>query len=337
MRHLIWLSLSACASDVVHDHFNVLVDGAVLPVEVHGDLASGTLVLVESGGPSGPGIAERTVGYHPYQDTLERDVAVAWYDRRGTGNATGDYGVDDQSIDQLIIDLDAVIDVLIARYAPDHVLLLGHSFGTYTSGLYLLDRPGKVDGWVAAGPSIIEGPDDLFVPYRRDFACRVGDGQRADGRTDPLWADLAAFCEANPTLPPLWDTPEREELWVYLNEIQDLLEPWPAMDVGGLLGSIVGSHYNLIDTQLRDNLISSHIDGVPGREDLIPELGALEVPVGVITGEFDGTTPTELGAAMIGTLPAGAALTEMPDAGHYMMTDDPEAFRDAVMRVVDQM
>jgi len=212
MRHLSWLLLPACSSDVVHDHFNVLVDGAVLPVEVHGYLGGGTLVLVESGGPSGPGIAERAVGYHPFQGTLEREVAVAWYDRRGTGNAAGDYGVEDQSIDQLIVDLDAVIDVLIARYAPDHVLLLGHSFGTYTSGLYLLDRPGKVDGWVAAGPSIIEGPDDLFVPYRRDFACRVGDEQRADGRTDALWADLAAFCAANPTLPPSWDTPEREEL-----------------------------------------------------------------------------------------------------------------------------
>src|SRR5262249_26158046 len=81
--------LAACGSDLVHDNLNVRTDDAVLPVDIHGNMDSGTLLLVESGGPSGPSIAQRTVGYMPFQDTLEPELAVAFYDRRGTGNATG--------------------------------------------------------------------------------------------------------------------------------------------------------------------------------------------------------------------------------------------------------
>jgi pimeloyl-ACP methyl ester carboxylesterase len=329
--------LAACGSGLVHDHLNVQTDGALLPVEVHGNMDSGTLLLVESGGPSGAAIAERAVGYMPFQDTLEPELAVAFYDRRGTGNATGDYSVDDQSMDQLIADLDAVIAVLHERYAPERFVLMGHSFGTYTSALYQIERPGKADSWIAAAPGIIEGPDDFYVPYRRDFACRVANEQIADGSDKSLWSDIEDFCAANPTIPAEWDTPEREELWGYLEQIEDLLEPWPSLEVGGLLGAVFFSHYNIIDAQMRPNLISDAIEADPGREDLLPELDAIDVPAAVITGEYDGTTPTELGTAVAEALPTGAALTEVEGGGHYMMADDPEVFADVVFALVDAL
>lgn len=327
---IVWLL--AC-SDRVHDRLVVRTDGADLPVAVHGDLASGTLILIESGGPSGPALAERMVGYFPFEDTLEAHAAVAAYDRRGTGNATGDYTVDDQSMDQLVADLDAVIAVLSERYAPERLVLMGHSFGTYSSALYQLEHPGSVDGWVAAAPAIIESPDELFIPYRRDFACRVADGQ-TDG--DPLWEEISAFCAEHPTLPLVWDTPEREQLWEYLGAIEDRLEPWPAMAPGGLLGAVFFSQYNFVDTQLRPNLISREITPAPGREDLLPEVPDLTVPTAVITGEFDGTTPTELGAALVDALPAGT-LTEIAGGGHYMMVDDPAGFEAAVLDLIDRL
>lgn len=326
--------LAAAACSPHHDRLNVRSDGAVLPVAVYGQLGGDTLIVVESGGPSGPGIAERRVGYHPFRETLEQEAAVAWYDRRGTGNATGDYAAEDQSMDQLIADLHAVVTVLRDRYAPRHLVLLGHSFGTYTSALYQLEHPGVIDGWVAAAPSILEGPDDLFVPYRRDFACRVGEDRRRAGASGRVWSDLEAFCAANPTLPAEWDTPEREELWGYLAVIEDELEPWPSLDPAGVLGAVFFSQYNLVDTQLRRNRISPAIEAEPGREDLLPELGALDVPTAVVTGEFDGSTPTELGAALVAALPGTGELTEIPDGGHYPMFDDPDGFEAAVLGVV---
>lgn len=335
MTRLVPLALlGACSSGRVDDRLNVLSDGAVLPVAVHGNLGSGTLVLFESGGPSGPGLAERSVGYLPFADGLEAHLAVALYDRRGTGNATGDYGRDDQSAAQLIQDLHAVRTVLEDRYAPDRLVLMGHSFGTWSSALYLLEHE-PVDAWVAVAPAILEGPDDLYVPYRRDFACRVADGQIADGQTGPLWTDIVDFCARHPTIAAAWDTPEREELWGYLGRIEDRLEPWPSMNAAGLLGTLFGSQYNVIDTLFRPNWISDAIVAEPGREDLLAELGALGLPAAVITGEFDGTTPTELGVAVVEALGGPSTLTELPGGGHYPMADDPDGFERAVLDLVD--
>ncbi len=337
MRLFLAFSLVGCANGQVRDHLFVSTDDAVLPVAVFGNIDSGTLILFESGGPSGPSIAERAVGYTPFQDTLEPHMAVAWYDRRGTGNATGDYSEADQSMGQLLADLDAVVAVLDARYAPDRFVLMSHSFGTYTAGVYQLDHPGVFDGWVAAAPAFIAGPDELYIRYRRDFACRVAGVQLAAGASDPLWNEILAFCDANPTVAPVWDTPEREQLWRYLNTIEDELEPWPPFETAGLLGTVFGSHYNLIDSQVTKNRISSHIDADPGREDLLPELGVVDIPVVVATGEFDGTTPTEMGAAMTEAIGPSAELFDFPGAGHYMMVDDPEGFADAVRSLVDRL
>lgn len=331
------LLLGGCVEGTVNAQIDVRSDDAVLPVQIHGRIGSGTLVLVESGGPSGPGIAERAVGYHPFQDTLEQEVAVAWYDRRGTGNASGDYRPEDQSLDQLIDDLHAVLAVLELRYAPERLVLMGHSFGSYTSALYQLEHPGVVQGWVTAAPAVMHGSDTYYISYRRDFVCRVAAEQHAEGSPDPLWDDIEGFCIANPTLPPVWDTPEREQLWSYLGQIEDLLEPWPSMNGAGLLATVFFSHYGLIDTQLRPNLISEAIVADPGQEDLLPLLSDIVVPTAVLTGEYDGTTPTELGAAVAAAVGPAAVLTEIADGGHYMMADDPEAFADAVMALIGRL
>lgn len=325
--------LAGCAGQV-HDRLDVITDRAVLPVAVHGNADSGTLLVLESGGPSGPAIAQRAVGYMPFRDTLEPEMAVAMYDRRGTGDATGDYTVEDQSMAQLIADLDAVLATLDARYAPERIVLMGHSFGTYTSGLYPLEHPGVIDAWIAAAPAFIDGPDEFYMGFRRDFACRVAAGQIADGETGDLWTDIEAFCAENPTIEPVWDSPEREALWNFLSRIEDRLEPWPPMDPGGLLGLVFASHYNLVDTQLRPNLISVEIVADEGREDLRPELGDLGIPALVVTGEFDGTTPTEMGEALVEAIGPDATLVDVADGGHYMMWDEPEIFGDAVLDLV---
>src|SRR5436189_4937946 len=104
--------------------------------------------------------------------------------------------------------------------------------------------------------------------------------------------------------------------------MEDRLEPWPSLEVGGLLGAVFFSHYNIIDAQMRPNLVSDVIEAESGREDLLPELGALDVAAAVITGEYDGTTPTELGTAVVEALPPGAKLTEVAGGGHYMMADE---------------
>jgi pimeloyl-ACP methyl ester carboxylesterase len=322
-----------------HDLLRVRSGDAVLPVQVKGDVDRGTLVLFESGGPSGPGIAERRVGSMDWAPFVEAEVAVAFYDRRGVGNADGDYAPDDQSFDVLLDDLDAVLATLRAAYGFDRVVLFGHSFGTQVALAHGARSPGDVDAIALVGPAPFEG-DHLFVPYRRDFACRVADEQATVDPDEPLWAEIQTWCADTPVV-DVSDLDHRSDDWVtlggYLDEIADRLGAQGPMDVGGLLATVFGSHYGVIDTMMRDNLISSHI-GFEGF-DLFPELGALTAPVLVVTGEYDDVTPTELAVAVAGAVgtPADDVRTlEMPDVGHYAWDREPEVFADALLDLVDR-
>jgi pimeloyl-ACP methyl ester carboxylesterase len=44
-----------------------------------------------------------------------------------------------------------------------------------------------------------------------------------------------------------------------------------------------------------------------------------------------------MGDAMAAAIGALATLTEIPDGGHYMMADDPEAFADVVLALTDRL
>ncbi|MFT4979755.1 MAG: proline iminopeptidase, partial [Myxococcota bacterium] len=149
MTMLLLLTLLAGCRDAseVNDHFFVRSGDALLPVQVRGNTTRGVLILFESGGPSGPGIAERMVGSMQFAEGLEAEVALAFYDRRGVGNAQGDYAPEDLTMAHALDDLDAVLAVLDDQYAPDHVVLMGHSWGGFVTARYLLDGPRTVDAW----------------------------------------------------------------------------------------------------------------------------------------------------------------------------------------------
>lgn len=320
-----------------HDLLLVQSGDAVLPVQVKGDVDRGTMIVFESGGPSGPGIAERRVGWMGWAPLVEPEVAVAFYDRRGVGNADGDYAPDEQSFDLLVEDLDAVLVALREAHGVDRFVLFGHSFGTQVALAHGARDPGAVDAIVLVGPAPFEG-DHLFVPYRRDFACRVAAARLDVEPDEPLWTEILDWCAVTPVV-DVSDLDRRSADWqrlgVFLDEVADRLGGQAGMSAGGLLATVFGSHYGVVDTTLRDNLISSHI-GFEGF-DLFPELGALTVPTLLVTGEYDDITPTELAVEVAGALGSEDVRTlEMPGAGHYAWDRDPQAFADAVLDQVER-
>ena len=341
MRGPILLSvlLAGCSGDLVDERFHVIHDDAAIPVRVAGNVGRGTLILWESGGPSGPGIAEHLVDYIDTDELLEPHVAVASYDRRGVGNAHGDYTVEDLTLDALLGDLDAVRRVLVERYGFAHVVLLGHSWGAFSSGSYLLEHPGQVDGWIPVAGAFLGGPDENYVPYRHAWVCRVATDKVDEGASEALWAEAVAWCAAHPEPQPP-DTEARLEMWGYYNEFGDRLEPWPSIETGPLLGALVASHVNLLDTQLGRNVISSPLHREIENVSLLPRLEAVEVPTLVVTGEYDGGLPTELGLEALealGTPESDKRLVEIQGGGHYPFDSAPEVFTDEVLELVERV
>ena len=321
MRHLFWVLLLGCSGENVRHQFNVEIDGAVLPVQVRGNAASGKFVVFESGGPSGLGIAERAVDSVVFDPMVEERAAVVMYDRRGVGNALGDYTPEVLTTDRLVADLKAINLVLEERYDVKSRVLVGHSFGTLSSLRALQDHPQKYDGWVAIAGAWTVQDEDLQVFYRSQFACRVAQDRLDEGDTAPIWNRTLDWCAT--------DQEDLEPLWEVLDVIDERFGNWPAMDALGLMGAVVGSHYNLVDSLMRENRISEPIWDDLDDMDAFAELERVDVPTVVIAGEYDEGV-VESSVEAVERLPDGE-LIEIEDAGHYPFHVAPKRIGEAVL------
>lgn len=334
MRELVLaLSLIGCSS-TVDDQFHVrTADDVLLPVLVRGNLEeSGTLVLYETGGPYGGGVEERIVDYQSFSTTLEPHLAVAYYDRRGYGNANGRYRPEDLSLGAMLSDVDDVLAVIRERYDPDRVVLMGHSFGGFLTASYLVTRPdAEIDAWVSSAGALLTGGDASYVPYRLAFACRVAANRVATGDTDPLWDEIDAWCKTDPDVDPEdWEQPARRTLSGYLDAIYDRVGD-PPISAGRLIAAIFGSSYNVTDVLFTANEISEPISGeVRDGDPLLPLLADVTTPSLLVTGELDDVVPTEIAIDAASEMP-DARVVEILEGGHYPTWPDPQPFADAVL------
>ncbi|MBX2796506.1 MAG: alpha/beta hydrolase [Myxococcales bacterium] len=322
--------LQACSSDV----FYVRSGKAVLPVDVRGNVDSGTVAVFVQGGPGLPAIDARVSGYVDWEERLEPTFAIAYYDQRGTGNALGDLTPDDISHRAQIDDLHAVLAAVEARTEPERVLLFSHSYGGFLSSAALVDG-ASVDGWIEVDGAA-SYDEALQVSTRRDFAERVATAKLAAGATDPLWAEIAQWCAAHPTVLP--DTPDKDVLWEHLNAIYDATSrEEPALGLGGVLRVLFASQYNLWDSHLQGNGVIQELFPEIRGMDLHDALSVVDVPSIHLSGEFDDIVPTEMSEILVGSLGSDQPheLVRIDDAGHNPFVDRPEVFGDAVLTFVE--
>ena len=327
------LPLMACSA-LTNDQLQVDHDDVILPVQVRGNVDDGTLLLYETGGPWGGGLEERVVDYQYFSETLEPHVGIAYYDRRGYGNAYGQYKPDDISVDAYVADLDAVLRVVQERYEPERIVLMGHSWGGFITGRYLVDRGSeRVDAWISAAGAVVTGGDDAYVPFRRDFVCRVSADRLEAGDTRADWAGMQDWCDAHLEIDPESDA--RDELWDHLNRVYELVGD-PPIRTGPLLSALFGSSYNVTDSLMTPNEISLRVYEDTREMDLLSELGAVDVPTLFVAGELDDVIPTEVADAAAAIVP-DAIVVEIPDAGHYVTWPDPQPFADDVLGFLDSL
>lgn len=101
----------------------------------------------------------------PYEST----ATVAWmgYDAPGLGNVVGD----DAAVDGSRLLLDDVLAVQASRVVQPHLTVVGHSYGSTTTGTMLRDHESGTDDVVligSPGPNV-EDADDLRVPAGHVF------------------------------------------------------------------------------------------------------------------------------------------------------------------------
>jgi pimeloyl-ACP methyl ester carboxylesterase len=290
----------------------VQIGGLEQWITIRGEDRENPVLLLLHGGP---GDATNPWGYAGFRTWLKYFTVVQW-DQRGAGRTFGRNGPAAAStitIDRMARDGVELAELLTKRLQKDKIVLVGHSWGSILGVFMAKARP------------------ELFYAF-------VGTGQVADPRRNVAVAYTALVERA------------REGNSQALQELKEVGTPpykdgkgfavqrkWANMFEGGdvfiasMLGfALTAPGYSLADINdwlEGQNVSAEHL--VPQTSVLDPNLlgGEFAVPVFVIQGAEDFTTPTSLAKAYVNSLHAPRkGFTTIDGAGHFAVFTKQDLF-----------
>jgi proline-specific peptidase len=236
---------------------------------------------------------------------LTAHLELVLLDPRGTGGS--DRPADPRAYG--ITDYVADLEELRAHLAIERMRLLGHSHGGMVAMAYAARYPEHIDRLILVSTFARFSPE-------QEAAMAESVEKRAG---EPWYADARAALEAEEAGD--FDTDEE------LSELA--LREFP----------FYFAHYGDLERAYVDSLGSEKANADPLRLfnteiipalDLRPELSRIAAPTLVITGERDFITGPPSAVEIAGGIP-GAELVVLPDTGHFIFVEAPEAFRAAVL------
>ncbi|MEU4191419.1 alpha/beta hydrolase [Kribbella sp. NPDC026611] len=249
--------------------------------------------------PGGPGV------HWPYlrMPELEQQLTMVYLEPVGTGASDlrpdGDYSMENYA---------AYVAALIRHLGEERVFLLGHSHGGFVALQTSLDHADLLRGVIVYDSMAFNGPElgeQAFKNIEAYVAARPAG--------DPLAAQVLAAWKSEPS--------GREE---ELEMLQRLLP-------------VYFKDFEAVAPRLQEWMKTVDITVDPNRQpalwDIRPRLGEIGVPTLVIVGTADFICPENSARELADGIP-GASLVVLPESGHFGHVEEPEAFRDAVLRFV---
>jgi pimeloyl-ACP methyl ester carboxylesterase len=272
-------------------------------VTIRGENRDNPVLLVLHGGP---GDATNPWGYAGFRSWLKAYTVVQW-DQRGAGRTLGRNGRDSAqtvSIDRMVQDCIELADALRTSMRRDKIILLGHSWGSILGALAAKAKPELFQAFVGTG--------------------QVGDPARSyHVAFDALLSKARAVGEARAVreLEEVGPPPYKDGLGYRVQRRWSNLFEGADMFIGSMLGLALGAPgYTTRD-------VNDWGDGqMLSSERLVPQTSALQasaltgrfaVPVFVIQGAEDFTTPTSLAKTFVESVDAPRKAFRTIDGGHF--------------------
>jgi pimeloyl-ACP methyl ester carboxylesterase len=281
-------------------------------VTIRGEDRANPVVLVLHGGP---GDATNPWGYAGFRPWLKTYTVVQW-DQRGTGRTLGRNGRGSAAtltIDRLVQDGLELASTLRASLGKDKIILVGHSFGSVIGVLMAKARPELFTAFVGTGQV-----GDQSRGYTVAFDALLARA-RAAGETQAV-RELEAIGP-----PPYKDGSgyRVQRRWSNLFEGADAF-------IQGMLGfALTAPGYTMRD-------VNDWLDGQSvSAERLVPQSMALTIdtfsghfglPVFVIQGADDFTTPTSLAKAFVDRIDTPRKAFVTIKGGHFAVFMNPADF-----------
>lgn len=301
------------------DSFWFRNEGADMPVWVRGNWDSDTMIVHLHGGPGGPGLLQDWM-YPEATEALEERYLMVWWDQRSSGIAQGNASGASLTMEQFVDDTDLLVDLLVEEYAPERLVLLGHSWGGALGTAYLLDttRQSRFDAWIE-----VDGAHDSKTGFAlsRQWVMEHADAAIARGEDVELWNEALAFYESTPVIGMEHLDPHGRYL---LASGAYAREPENVDMIGSALFGPMSTAYFSNVSHIRDHLDYTAID-------LTEQMHTITLPSLVLWGRHDGVLPVTLAEQTIEDLGAEHEVLHIFErSGHSPQTEEPEAFVSAI-------
>lgn len=292
-------------------------------ITIRGEDRNNPLLLFLHGGP---GDATNPWGYAAFRSWLKYFTVVQW-DQRGSGRTFGRNGAASASTitpERMMQDGIELAEWMKKKLHKDKIVLVGHSWGSVLGFLMVKAHPELFYTFVGTGQVAAEFARSSAVAYTAlvERASREGNS-----------GALAELKEVGP--PPYKD----EKGFGVIHKWANLFEGADVFLASALGFALYAPGYTIAD--INDWFDGQGVSGerlVPHFDELDRKLlgGELAIPVFVIQGAEDYTTPVSLARSYVDALHAPRkAFTAIAGAGHFaVFTKQDEFLKELRMRVL---
>lgn len=313
----------------VNEGVYVTLGGQEQYLLIQGEDTTNPVIIWLHGGPSSP---DTFVNYI-FQKHLVEDYTIINWDQRGCGrtyfhNADEDASNETVSFEQAQTDLNDLVDYVCNRFNTEKVIIVGHSYGTMLGSQYVLNHPEKISAYIGVGQVVTIESDIYSYEDALEKATAMGDD------TQEMEAAYHKYME-DKSLISMMDLRNYTSKYHVAEKSGNTIwggitSPYMGIDDVRWFFKQAGNfeEYFALNEQLFDYLINADVR----------EYGLeYQVPVGLITGSDDWTTPSKYAEDYYNIINAPEkqfALVE--GCGHSPQYDSPEEFCRVLKNMLDE-
>lgn len=318
----------------IEETFYVRHKGADMPVYIRGNVSSNVVILVIHGGPGGNGYEYRSGNWSA---DLEKDYAIAYWDQRGQGMSHGKYDKGDVTISLMVEDMNAVVNVLKAKFGGAlNIFALGHSWGGTLSAKYMITEnyQNNLSGWIE-----VDGAHD--IPQLNKDAITMfiqeANNQISLGNNITNWQSILDW--ANTVDTSNISSQESQEINSKARDAEKWLQDdgfiaTPSQGgnetslfsnpVNPITGSLIGLQTaNLLDTEIEETALTH-------------QLSKVTIPSLFLWGKFDFVVPPTLAEGAFNAVNSTIKrMVIFEESGHSPMDNEWEKFNSEIRLFIE--
>ena len=320
----------ATISTNADDIFWVTNMGADMPVWVKGNTASKTIILVVHGGPG-----EGAYNFADEETAMLREkYAVAYWDQRDAGTASGNSNYKNLSLDQMVNDLQQVVKVLKYRYGTNiSIFIYGHSFGGLLGAAYLVtgNNQNEVKGWID-----FDGAHNypLTNSLSKKMLIDTGSSEILKGNNVSEWTAIVNYCK---THNPIKSFDASSQIEIYAHDAQGYMginekgAETPIFSPEDPM-SLLANWYKMFNTNAGDAFNQSLQDDRYSKQ-----LNKVKITALLLWGKYDFTVPSGVGEDAKKNLGSSyIRFVIFPHSGHRPMQSETDSAESEIIRFVDR-